>query len=92
MCLAEYEAGEVLRRLPPCGHEFHLACIDLWLTAHTTCPMCRRSLLPPGVRKPMHPTCAAGLTHGCDVSGPFLRPGLVPPAIHPSNLLTERSE
>ncbi len=49
MCLGEYEAGELLRRLPPCGHEFHMACIDPWLTSHTTCPMCRSSLLPPQV-------------------------------------------
>ena len=57
VCLAEYEAGEMLRQLPPCGHEFHLACIDPWLSNHTTCPMCRCSLLPPPVAQvPMlHP-------------------------------------
>ena len=47
MCLGEYEADERVKRLPPCGHEFHMACIDLWFTNHTTCPMCRCSLLPP---------------------------------------------
>ena len=49
MCLGEYEVDERVKRLPPCGHEFHEACIDLWLTNHVTCPMCRCSLLPPQV-------------------------------------------
>lgn len=47
MCLGEYEMDEMLRRLPTCKHEFHLACIDEWLSRHITCPMCRCSLLPP---------------------------------------------
>jgi E3 ubiquitin-protein ligase ATL7/58/59 len=38
---------DMLRRLPTCKHEFHLHCIDEWLANHTTCPMCRCSLLPP---------------------------------------------
>ena len=38
---------EMLRRLPACKHEFHESCIDEWLASHTTCPMCRCSLLPP---------------------------------------------
>ncbi|KAK9834335.1 hypothetical protein WJX81_008044 [Elliptochloris bilobata] len=48
VCLGEYEAGELLRRLPPCGHEFHLKCIDAWLGQHSTCPICRAPLLPGG--------------------------------------------
>ncbi len=47
MCLGEYEKDELIRRLPVCGHEFHAACIEAWLASHTTCPMCRHSLLPP---------------------------------------------
>ncbi|CAN6269044.1 unnamed protein product [Urochloa humidicola] len=51
ICLAEFEEGEAVRVLPPCGHGFHAACIDKWLRAHSTCPSCRRILslrLPPG--------------------------------------------
>ncbi|CAN6330539.1 unnamed protein product [Urochloa humidicola] len=45
ICLAEYEEKDVLRILPYCGHNFHMACIDLWLEQNTTCPVCRISLL-----------------------------------------------
>ena len=37
----------MIRQLPDCHHHFHLDCIGQWLATHTTCPMCRRSLLPP---------------------------------------------
>ena len=47
VCLGDYEDGEMIRQLPDCHHHFHLDCIDQWLATHTTCPMCRRSLLPP---------------------------------------------
>lgn len=30
ICLAEYEAGEALRRALDCNHYFHLACVDEW--------------------------------------------------------------
>ncbi|KAF7053315.1 hypothetical protein CFC21_061276 [Triticum aestivum] len=44
VCLAEYEDDDVLRVLPYCGHDFHVACIDIWLKQHSTCPVCRVSL------------------------------------------------
>ncbi len=50
MCLGEYDAGELLRRLPRCGHDFHLKCIDAWLSQHSTCPNCRAPLVPDAVR------------------------------------------
>jgi len=45
VCLGEYQDGDTLRRLP-CGHDFHVSCIDKWLMQHCTCPVCRVSLLP----------------------------------------------
>lgn len=44
VCLEEYEAKDVVRVLPACGHAFHAPCIDAWLRQHPTCPVCRASL------------------------------------------------
>ncbi|KAM3198371.1 hypothetical protein ACQJBY_073490 [Aegilops geniculata] len=41
VCLARLEDGEEARFLPGCGHGFHAQCVDRWLAAHTTCPLCR---------------------------------------------------
>ncbi|CAL9117180.1 unnamed protein product, partial [Musa textilis] len=46
VCLCEFEVDEKLRLLPKCSHAFHVECIDTWLLSHSTCPLCRRSLLP----------------------------------------------
>lgn len=46
VCLNEYEDDELLRLLPKCSHAFHPECIDMWLLSHTTCPVCRISLVP----------------------------------------------
>eukprot|EP00250_Pteridium_aquilinum_P012086 c20501_g1_i1 orf=58-1488(+) len=46
VCLCEFEAEDRLRLLPKCSHAFHMDCIDTWLLSHSTCPLCRRSLLP----------------------------------------------
>nr|ACG24708.1 RING-H2 finger protein ATL2K [Zea mays] len=45
VCLAQVEAGEKVRRLPKCAHSFHADCVDAWLRAHSTCPMCRAAVL-----------------------------------------------
>uniref|UniRef100_A0ACD5YVD0 Uncharacterized protein n=1 Tax=Avena sativa TaxID=4498 RepID=A0ACD5YVD0_AVESA len=55
VCLCEFEAEDQLRLLPKCSHAFHLECIDTWLLSHSTCPLCRRSLLAPGE---LSPTCS----------------------------------
>ncbi|KAF8698213.1 hypothetical protein HU200_035733 [Digitaria exilis] len=41
ICLGLVRAGEAVRRLPACGHLFHAGCIEKWLRAHATCPLCR---------------------------------------------------
>jgi hypothetical protein len=45
ICLLQYEAGDTVRRLR-CGHAFHLTCVDLWLSAHPACPVCKLHAIP----------------------------------------------
>mmetsp|Transcript_76938 Transcript_76938/g.222432 ORF Transcript_76938/g.222432 Transcript_76938/m.222432 type:complete len:180 (+) Transcript_76938:109-648(+) len=44
VCLEAHSDGELVRRLP-CGHEFHVKCIDAWLLRghgmSSSCPTCR---------------------------------------------------
>ncbi|CAN6194940.1 unnamed protein product [Urochloa humidicola] len=55
VCLGAFQTGETVRLLPVCLHLFHVECIDPWLDAHSTCPICRSgtdpdmdgSLIPP---------------------------------------------
>ncbi|CAA0809679.1 Putative RING-H2 finger protein ATL49 [Striga hermonthica] len=46
VCLSEFDPDHNLRLLPKCSHAFHVTCIDTWLLSHSTCPLCRSSLLP----------------------------------------------
>ncbi|XP_028771868.1 RING-H2 finger protein ATL11-like [Neltuma alba] len=46
VCLNEFEDDETLRLIPRCSHVFHPDCIDLWLSSHSTCPLCRANLVP----------------------------------------------
>jgi len=40
VCLGDYASGAILRILP-CGHRFHVECIDGWLVSHSAaCPFC----------------------------------------------------
>ncbi|CAI9291829.1 unnamed protein product [Lactuca saligna] len=45
VCLGDYQADDRLQQIPVCKHVFHVECIDHWLSTHTTCPLCRLSLL-----------------------------------------------
>ncbi|KAI8869285.1 hypothetical protein GQ42DRAFT_123983 [Ramicandelaber brevisporus] len=40
ICLDEYSVGDFMRILP-CGHRFHVECIDVWLSRSVTCPNCK---------------------------------------------------
>ncbi|KAI8548309.1 hypothetical protein RHMOL_Rhmol07G0264300 [Rhododendron molle] len=46
VCLSEFGKAEKLRLLPVCNHVFHPGCVDQWLSAHATCPLCRSNLAP----------------------------------------------
>ncbi|WVY94932.1 hypothetical protein V8G54_034020 [Vigna mungo] len=44
ICLSLFQGNEKLKVLIQCEHVFHSQCLDLWLTAHSSCPLCRASL------------------------------------------------
>ncbi|KAL9242285.1 hypothetical protein vseg_016302 [Gypsophila vaccaria] len=49
VCLNRFEPEEILRLLPKCKHAFHVECVDTWLDAHSTCPLCRFRVDPEDV-------------------------------------------
>lgn len=44
ICLGLFEDGEKVKILPKCSHCYHPECVDRWLCAHSSCPLCRASL------------------------------------------------
>ncbi|KAF8692248.1 hypothetical protein HU200_039853 [Digitaria exilis] len=61
VCLLEFADGDELRALPLCAHAFHADCIDVWLRAHASCPLCRAAVaLPPPVPSPLHRAARRG--------------------------------
>ncbi|XP_037437012.1 probable E3 ubiquitin-protein ligase ATL44 [Triticum dicoccoides] len=60
ICLSEFAEKEEIRVLPQCGHAFHVACVDAWLRAHSSCPSCRRVVVadaPPRKTPPEPKRC-----------------------------------
>ncbi|CAI9098671.1 OLC1v1035356C1 [Oldenlandia corymbosa var. corymbosa] len=41
ICLEGFKEGDPCRKLPDCGHLFHVHCVDFWLTKKPNCPVCR---------------------------------------------------
>ncbi|XP_031377096.1 RING-H2 finger protein ATL38-like isoform X2 [Punica granatum] len=66
VCLSEFEDHETLRLMLNCDHGFHLDCIDIWLTQHRTCPVCRTTVLP----RPYVSTDQPVLTAGAESNSP----------------------
>ncbi|CAD6261932.1 unnamed protein product [Miscanthus lutarioriparius] len=64
VCLGTFDAAELLRVLPACRHAFHAECVDTWLLAHSTCPVCRRRVTRGRVDDPEPEEPAATRQHG----------------------------
>lgn len=47
VCMEEFEDHDDVKVLP-CGHIFHVECIDSWLTIDHVCPICRACVWPEG--------------------------------------------
>lgn len=46
VCLADYDMGNHVRKLP-CGHHFHQRCCDQWLRQNKKCPLCMGAIDAP---------------------------------------------
>ncbi|KAM3191495.1 hypothetical protein ACQJBY_069030 [Aegilops geniculata] len=55
VCLGVFQLGETVRLLPACMHLYHVECIDPWLDAHSTCPICRSDADPTMDGAPLPP-------------------------------------
>ncbi|KAF9923795.1 hypothetical protein FBU30_006135 [Linnemannia zychae] len=60
ICLEEFEDETELRVLP-CRHEYHVACIDSWLTKQKKfCPICKRDICAPSETTPLLSSSGTG--------------------------------
>ncbi|CAN1168205.1 E3 ubiquitin-protein ligase At4g11680 [Linum perenne] len=50
ICLNEYEDEEELKELP-CGHVFHVECVDKWLKINASCPLCKYEICESGAEQ-----------------------------------------
>jgi hypothetical protein len=70
VCLSAMQDGDAVRALPGCRHAFHAACVDAWLCARATCPVCRaRPALPPPQQAPKAGAKAAAAAAAAGSSG-----------------------
>ena len=79
VCQEPLEPGQVVRRVLSCGHTFHHTCLDQWLEANATCPMCMQPVVPSAVDGRSGADEGVGRTGGM----PPPSPPPPPPPLHP---------
>lgn len=67
ICIEEFQ-NDALIRILPCGHEYHVACIDGWLTRRKKfCPICKRDITQPTETTPLLGQSGASVTEDSSV-------------------------
>ncbi|KAJ0453701.1 putative transcription factor C2H2 family [Helianthus annuus] len=61
VCLSEFEESDKCLVLPNCKHCFHSACIHMWFSNHSTCPLCRSPVVIVDQVTTPHPTTASSI-------------------------------
>ncbi|KAJ0453693.1 putative transcription factor C2H2 family [Helianthus annuus] len=61
VCLSEFEENDKCLVLPNCKHCFHSACIHMWFSNHSTCPLCRSPVVIVDQVTTPHPTTASSI-------------------------------
>lgn len=46
VCQEPVATASIVRTVRRCGHVFHATCLDQWLEANLTCPMCMQTVVP----------------------------------------------
>ncbi|KAJ4841004.1 hypothetical protein Tsubulata_018699 [Turnera subulata] len=66
VCLSVFADGEEVKQLSGCKHSFHASCIDMWLTSHNNCPVCRASV-PVIIKRPSNGKPSTSRDHHADL-------------------------
>ncbi|XP_039159339.1 RING-H2 finger protein ATL63 [Eucalyptus grandis] len=69
VCLGGFEENDVGRRLPGCGHGFHVDCIDTWLRSRASCPICREPVVADARRETENKNKLAVAAEDADPAG-----------------------
>ncbi|XP_052171933.1 RING-H2 finger protein ATL33 [Diospyros lotus] len=64
VCLSAFLDGEAISQVEVCKHLFHVMCIDMWLSSHHNCPVCRALILAKPPRRRPVPGGEADLRQG----------------------------